>query len=226
MKVLLTGSTGLVGGEVLRQVLAHPSITEAVVLARRAIADPTVAKDPKLTTVIITDFGKYDADTIEKCKGAEACIWALGDVKNRDNDYQMKTRRDWPYNSAEVFAKQVVPQGKPFRFVLTSGFITEHDQDRNLWIMADMRKQAGLVEIGFVDLSKKFPSLECFVTRPARVMGFPRTFASRLISNVFPSIGAEELAATMIDVALNGSKKQFFQNTEMGEMGRQILQKQ
>jgi thioester reductase-like protein len=73
MKVVLTGTTGFVGAEVLRQCLIHPSITSVIVLSRRAL-DPAIA-DPKLKVVIHEDFTSYPPHVLDELKGAEACIW-------------------------------------------------------------------------------------------------------------------------------------------------------
>jgi nucleoside-diphosphate-sugar epimerase len=77
MKVLLTGSTGFIGGEVLRRTLAHPSVTEAVVLSRRKVTDPAVINDPKFKNLIHTDFEKYDDEAVKQIQGSEACIWSV-----------------------------------------------------------------------------------------------------------------------------------------------------
>lgn len=74
MKVILTGATGFVGLEVLKQCLQNPSITSVVVLARRELP-ATVSNNPKLTVKIITDFLSYSDDLISDLRGAEACIW-------------------------------------------------------------------------------------------------------------------------------------------------------
>lgn len=227
MKIILTGSTGLVGGEVLRQALAHPSITEAVVLARRQVTDPAVANNPKLRTVIHSDFEHYSDETMAQLKGASGCVWALGDARNMNEAYQMKTRRDWPFASAEAFATKAAPPDTPFRFVLTSSFLTEHDQQRSLWFLGRMRKVGGQVDLGFVDLPEIFANLECFVTRPAVVLNVSRTLVNRVASLVMPSVGVDELAAVMLDAAVNGRKdgKKFFENKELREMGRELLAK-
>lgn len=53
---LLAGATGLVGGYVLRRLLAHPSYSRVEILARRE----SPIRDPKLTQRIV-DFARLDA---------------------------------------------------------------------------------------------------------------------------------------------------------------------
>lgn len=74
MKVILAGSTGFIGSEVLTQCLANPAITSLVALSRRKLPNP-VCSDPKLKTVILEDFTAYSDEVLEECAGAEGCIW-------------------------------------------------------------------------------------------------------------------------------------------------------
>jgi uncharacterized protein YbjT (DUF2867 family) len=70
MKVILTGSTGFVGREILNQCLAHPAITSVVALSRRELP-----QHDKLKVAVIEDFLSYPESVREDIKGAEACIW-------------------------------------------------------------------------------------------------------------------------------------------------------
>lgn len=73
MKVILLGSTGFIGKEVLNQCLETPSITSIIALSRRAL--PEAAANPKLTVVIMEHFNSYPDSVLEQLKGADACIW-------------------------------------------------------------------------------------------------------------------------------------------------------
>jgi len=74
MKVILTGATGFIGGEILQQALAHPSITSLVCITRKALPD-SVSSNPKLQVIILSDFTSYPPEVLAKLKGAQACIW-------------------------------------------------------------------------------------------------------------------------------------------------------
>ena len=74
MKVILTGATGFIGGEVLHQCLQNPSITSLVTLSRRNLPN-IAAKNPKLKVVVLKDFMNYSDDVLQDLAGAEACIW-------------------------------------------------------------------------------------------------------------------------------------------------------
>lgn len=74
MKVIITGATGFIGTEVLRQCLLHPSITSVVTLVRRLIPD---LESVKLKQVIMKDddFLTYPEHVMDEIRGAHACIW-------------------------------------------------------------------------------------------------------------------------------------------------------
>ncbi|MEP7348129.1 MAG: hypothetical protein ABI877_22865 [Gemmatimonadaceae bacterium] len=57
-RVLLAGTSGLVGGEVLTQLLADSSVTEVIALARRPLARTPGAR----LRIAVVDFDRLDAD--------------------------------------------------------------------------------------------------------------------------------------------------------------------
>lgn len=79
MKIIVSGATGLVGTEVIRQCLSHPKITSVVALSRRPVVVPENAgKDAdvsKLQSVILKDFTKYPDDVKAQLADADGCIW-------------------------------------------------------------------------------------------------------------------------------------------------------
>jgi hypothetical protein len=74
MKVIITGSTGLIGGAILRCAIKDSAVTSIVALARRELPED-VSKEEKVKTVIMKDFSVYSEDTIAELQGAEGCIW-------------------------------------------------------------------------------------------------------------------------------------------------------
>jgi N-acetyl-gamma-glutamylphosphate reductase len=74
MKVILSGATGFIGGEVLTQALAHPSITSLICLSRRALPE-SVTTNPKVKVIIVSDFTSYPPEILAQLEGAGCCIW-------------------------------------------------------------------------------------------------------------------------------------------------------
>lgn len=83
MKVILTGSTGTIGGEVLQHCLRNPAFTSIIALQRRPFG-ANVPNDPKLKVVILKDFSSYPEDIIEELRGADACIWYIDLLPSSD----------------------------------------------------------------------------------------------------------------------------------------------
>jgi nucleoside-diphosphate-sugar epimerase len=79
MKLIIAGSTGFVGTELIRQALAHPGVSSIVAFARREtpvpLNVPPGADTSKLKSVVCNSFEKYPDSVKEKLAGADACIW-------------------------------------------------------------------------------------------------------------------------------------------------------
>lgn len=73
MKVILTGATGFIGGEVLTQCLDNTSITSLILLSRRPIEN--ILSDSKAKVIIMEDFKSYPESVIREISDADACIW-------------------------------------------------------------------------------------------------------------------------------------------------------
>ena len=80
MKVILAGTTGFIGQEVLHQCLRNPFITSIVALSRRPLTDCT--SNPKLKVVILEDFMSYPTSVLQELAGAESCIWYSPNVSS------------------------------------------------------------------------------------------------------------------------------------------------
>jgi nucleoside-diphosphate-sugar epimerase len=73
MKVILTGSTGFIGGEVLKQCLADPQIDSLIILSRRKL--PNLDGNSKAKVVLVEDFTRYPEEVTRQLDGSDACIW-------------------------------------------------------------------------------------------------------------------------------------------------------
>jgi len=73
IKVIITGSTGMVGEGVLLECLEHPDVTDVLVINRKAGG----RSHPKLREIIHTDF--FDLSPIAaQLAGYDACFFCLG----------------------------------------------------------------------------------------------------------------------------------------------------
>jgi len=110
MKVILFGSTGMVGQGVLRECLRDPNVTEVITVVRSA----TDQKHPKLREVVHRDF--TDFSTLEL--DADACFWCLGvsSTGMSETDYMRVT-----YEYTLAAAKRLVRPTLTFIFVSGAG---------------------------------------------------------------------------------------------------------
>jgi nucleoside-diphosphate-sugar epimerase len=78
MKLIVTGATGFVGTEVIRQALRNPAVTSVIALARKPVLPPENAgtDTSKLQAIVLEDWSSpYPESVKEHIKYADACIW-------------------------------------------------------------------------------------------------------------------------------------------------------
>ena len=76
MHLILTGATGLVGSAALQAMLTSKAVTSVTILSRRPV--PQAEGHEKVNVILHKDFSNYPPDLLDKLKGAEGCVWALG----------------------------------------------------------------------------------------------------------------------------------------------------
>jgi uncharacterized protein YbjT (DUF2867 family) len=78
MHLILTGATGLVGSAVLSHMLTLPTtqINQISILSRKPV--PMAEGHPHVTVIMHDDFGSYPQELLDRLKGAEGCVWAIG----------------------------------------------------------------------------------------------------------------------------------------------------
>ncbi len=77
MKLIIAGSTGFVGAELVRQSLGNPAITSIIALSRRENPGPPEAGPAaaKLTSIVCDNFESYPDSVKKELGNADACIW-------------------------------------------------------------------------------------------------------------------------------------------------------
>ncbi|KAF4625828.1 hypothetical protein G7Y89_g12334 [Cudoniella acicularis] len=215
MKVILLGSTGFIGKEVLDQCLKNPAITSLIALSRRDL--PGEAANPKLTVVIIEDFKLYPDSVLEQLKGADACIWSIG-TYNWDPVVEL----EYPEAFQEALLK-VVDVKKTFTYVYLGGAFTEPDQEKTLWFYSEGRRVRGLAQTKFLEFGKQNRNVKTYVVRPAGVLPGD---GNALLGYLLPTVSVRRLAAVMVDLAANGGSEQVVVNKVIVKRGRELLMKQ
>lgn len=76
MKIVVGGSSGFVGTELIRQALTNSAISSIIGLSRRETTlPPSTAGANKLKSIICDNFEKYSNDIKKDLHNVDACIW-------------------------------------------------------------------------------------------------------------------------------------------------------
>lgn len=142
MKVIITGSTGMVGKGVLLECLDDPKITEVLVINRSSL-DLT---HEKLTEMRLSDFtqigehaqglGKYDA-----------CFFCMGvsSAGMSEEKYRKLT-----YDTAIAFAKALYQENPKMVFNYVSGTGTDSSESgRIMWARVKGKTENDILNMGF-----------------------------------------------------------------------------
>lgn len=231
MHIILTGATGFVGGEVLSQLLHHPSVTRITALSRKPL--PEAAENPKLNTIILADFTQYPPEALSQLSDADACIWTLGsaDIARSRAEESRRINLDFTLAGASAFATHLAPStlertNHKFRFVYTSGAMTERDPNTSLWFASDFRKMRGEVENRLIQLeAENKDTMEVIITKPGGITPKNGGILQGVLSALVPliNIQVDQLAAAQIEMALNGSGQQTWEGRELTEKGKRDL---
>ena len=218
MKIIITGATGLVGAEVVRQAVADSSITEIVTPVR---SQPQIT-DAKITVVNHKDFADYTAMK-QHFATADALIWCLGISQTQvsKKEYEIITY-DYVAACAE-FCKQVNPD---IRFVFVSGDGADRtEKSGTLFKRLKGKAENSLLQPGLQNV---------IIARPDAVNPRHRNpkspFIYKLVYPFFPLIEkftphkiiwSDVLARALLKLAKNGYDKNTLENVELRSIGNQ-----
>lgn len=141
MKVIITGTTGMVGEGVMLECLNHPHVTEVLSVSRR----PTGHSHPKLKEYIVADFLSLNEDD-KRLKGYDACFFCAGvsSVGMDKEEYRRIT-----YDLTLHFARAVNPNPS-MTFVYVSGGGTDSsEKSRMAWARVKGKTENDLMKLPF-----------------------------------------------------------------------------
>lgn len=141
MKVIITGTTGMVGEGILLECLNLPQITEILSVSRK----PTGITHPKLKEYIIPDFLLLQEGD-EQLKGYDACFFCAGvsSVGMKEDEYRRIT-----YDTTLHFAKCLNPNPN-LSFIYVSGGGTDStEKGRMAWARIKGKTENDLMKLPF-----------------------------------------------------------------------------
>lgn len=163
--VVLSGASGFVGSEVLRQLLSHPQVAKVTCLTRRELS----VTHAKLVTRIVPDFTRYEPQLLDDVADHAACIWALGGKASDFEDLGVfaKVTHDYAVAFADAFAARG-DCDKVFCYV--SGMGADRDPATRMRWEHATRRYKGLTERDLVALQSRYPRLRVRCFRPGGIL--------------------------------------------------------
>jgi nucleoside-diphosphate-sugar epimerase len=198
MKVILTGGTGFVGAEVLRQLADDPAVTEVTCLIRR----PVEIESPKVESVVLDDFTQYNDELVAKLSDHSACIWTLGGKESDLKDPAVHVRITHDFTLA--LATVVADAAGPFVFCYLSGAGADPGETSTFPWERLTRHLKGRTEKDLRALAGAHPRFTVCCFRPAGILPRDTGSAARFLLSPI-SIRVDELAEALIDVAVRPS---------------------
>ncbi|GAA5892408.1 uncharacterized protein JCM6883_007345 [Sporobolomyces salmoneus] len=228
MKLIITGANGSAGSEVLRQALLDSRVTAVTTLTRSPLPPYLLAPapdttPPKLTQIIHSDFSSYPPSLLEKLRGHDAAIWALGtsSVGVEEAEY---TKITYGYAMEAAKALSTLKEGRDgegkFVFAYLSGARTTQTPSEGsgffstpMWARVKGRTELELAQL---------PHIQAYSFRPAFIVPLtlpPPEHRSRYNTPFFQTlgkfigsfsssgaVGADVLAKGMLRACLEGSQ--------------------
>lgn len=200
MKVILTGTTGMIGEGVLIECLNNPEITEVLSVSRRL----TGKAHPKLKEYIVSDFLLLKEND-ERLKGYDACFYCAGvsAVGMKEEEYRRIT-----YDTTIHFAKALHPNPN-MSFVYVSGGGTDStEKGQMMWARVKGKTENDLAKLPF----KQVFGFRIGFVKPTEgqqyVLSYYKYFAwlIPIIKTIAPNVYStmKEVAQAMIYFSKNG----------------------
>ena len=141
MRVIITGTTGMIGEGILIECLANPQITEILSVSRK----PTGKSHHKLKEYIVKDFLELKADD-EKLKGYDACFFCAGvsAVGKTEEEYRRIT-----YDTTLHFAKVLNPNPAMSFIYVSGGGTDSSEKGRMMWARVKGKTENDLMKLPF-----------------------------------------------------------------------------
>ncbi|KAL8382025.1 hypothetical protein RB595_006011 [Gaeumannomyces hyphopodioides] len=167
MHAIITGATGLVGSGVLDAMLKAADVTKITIISRRPVKMAEDAKDPRVNTIIHTDFERYGPDLMSQARDAAGVVWALGISQNAvAADEYVKITKTYTLEAAKAFSDMARSTGEPFNFVFVSGEGATLEPGRFSPIFARVK---GETEAELARMREENPLFRAHTVRPAAI---------------------------------------------------------
>jgi uncharacterized protein YbjT (DUF2867 family) len=215
-KIIITGTTGMVGEGVLIECLAHPQISKVLSVSRRSNG----MSHPKLKEYLVPDFLtlKYDDENL---KGYDACFYCAGvsSIGMKEDVFRRNT-----YDTTIHFAKVALHQNPELVFVYVSGSGTDSsEKGRLMWARVKGRTENALAAMPF---KKQFNFRPGFMKLTPgqknalplyKYVGWMYPFLKVVMPNGTSTL--KQVGQAMINCLINGSDKKILEVRDINKLG-------
>lgn len=219
MKLIITGATGMVGSEVLRQAIADNEIELITIIVRR----PTDITHPKLKTILHQNFLDYSSLENE-FKNNDALIWCLGISQNvvSKEEYIKIT-----YDYAVAAAKAVVQSNNALRFLFLSGRGADNtEKTKLLFGKIKGRTENALKQLPFQKLYIARPNAINPIHKPKHLPFILRLQYAmvKLFTYITPSyiINSDDLAKALLYIIKQNAPSQLYNDVQLKQISKQL----
>lgn len=211
--VLITGSTGMVGGLVLDNCLKRDDIKKVSSITRRK----TGITHSKLTEIVHKDFTDY-SDIQEHIKDIDVCIFCIGVYTGK---VPAKQFREITVDYTKALAEALKANNPNLTFSFLSGQGADRKEKSRMMFARDKGAAENmLLNMGF-EKTYIFRPGYIYPVTPRKEPNFSYTltrFLYRLIlSKIYPGMGisSDDLATVMVEISLEGGTKTTYENKDM-----------
>jgi len=142
MKVIVTGTTGMVGKGVLLECLDHQGVSEVLSISRK----PTGIDHPKLNELLHQDFSAF-ASVADQLKGYDACYACMG-VSAAGMSEEKYTKLTYDFTLS--LARELLNISADMTFTYVSGVGTDSsEKGRTMWARVKGKTENDLLNLGF-----------------------------------------------------------------------------
>lgn len=217
IKVIITGSTGLVGEGVLLECLENISVEEILMINRR----PSILTHPKLKEVLVKDF--FEIENIKKeLIGYDACFYCAG-ISSRG-----MTEADYTYITYDIaihFAEVLLSVNCNLVFNHISGSHTDSSEKGSImWARVKGKTENALMKLPFKKVYNFRPGFMKATAAQKNVKGYYKVIGSiyPLLKFLFPNHVStmKELGLAMINGVTKGYPKSILEVPDIKKLAK------
>lgn len=213
MKVIITGSTGMVGEGVLLECLANSEVDHVLSVSRR----PCGHTHPKLSELLVPDF--RDLSAVEATlAGYDACFYCAGvsSVGMSEAEYSKIT-----YDTPLAFAQTLARLNPKLVLVHVSGSHTDgSEQGKVMWARVKGKAENALMRLPLRDVYNMRPSLMKPVPGQKNLKRSYRILLVfyPLLNLFFPGLTLNQVGRAMIRCARDGAPKKVLEPADIAAL--------